>query len=120
MKDDADLEEYARHSRRMRELVKEIPGFISIKGFIAEDGEEISIARFKSETYANLVLEGASTIDQAKRKGIYRKINEILLDEAFSLSVAPRIDLFLLSGRTKSVRFSVDNMPYLGEAWQTA
>ncbi len=49
MRDDADLEEYARHSRRMNELVKQIPGFISIKGFVGENGEEISIARFESD-----------------------------------------------------------------------
>ena len=49
MRDDADLEEYARHQQRMRELVQEIPGFISIKGFVGEDGEEISIARFESD-----------------------------------------------------------------------
>jgi len=49
MRDDADLEEYARHQQRMRELVQETPGFISIKGFVGEDGEEISIARFESD-----------------------------------------------------------------------
>ena len=50
MRADADLEDYARHSQRMRELVRQIPGFISIKGFVGEDGEEISIARFDSES----------------------------------------------------------------------
>jgi heme-degrading monooxygenase HmoA len=54
MRDDVDLEEYARHSRRMRELVREIPGFISIKGFVGEDGEEISIARFESDEAVKL------------------------------------------------------------------
>jgi heme-degrading monooxygenase HmoA len=49
MRDDADLDEYARHSRLMNELVKQIPGFISIKGFVGEDGEQISIARFESD-----------------------------------------------------------------------
>jgi heme-degrading monooxygenase HmoA len=33
----------------MHELVETIPGFISIKGFTAEDGEEIDIVRFESE-----------------------------------------------------------------------
>jgi heme-degrading monooxygenase HmoA len=49
MREDADLDEYGRHQRRMRELVQESPGFISIKGFVGEDGEEISIARFESD-----------------------------------------------------------------------
>src|ERR1700693_2471561 len=54
MRDDADLDEYARHQRRMRELVQEIPGFISIKGFVGDDGEEISIARFESDAAVKL------------------------------------------------------------------
>jgi len=49
MRSDADLDEYSRRSKRMNELVREIPGFISIKGFLADDGEEVSIARFESE-----------------------------------------------------------------------
>ena len=45
----ADAKEYERTSRRMREIVGEIPGFISIKGYTAEDGEEIDIVRFTNE-----------------------------------------------------------------------
>lgn len=50
LRDGADTAEYKRASRRMNELVKEIPGFISIKGFTSEDGEEIDIVRFQNET----------------------------------------------------------------------
>ena len=49
MRDDVNLDEYRQRSRRMNELVKQIPGFISIKGFVAEDGDEVSIARFENE-----------------------------------------------------------------------
>ena len=45
----ADKEEYAKTSRRMHELVETIPGFISIKGYMGEDGDEIDIVRFKTE-----------------------------------------------------------------------
>ena len=45
----ADEAEYGRTSRRMHELVEAIPGFISIKGYRSEDGEEIDIVRFKDE-----------------------------------------------------------------------
>jgi heme-degrading monooxygenase HmoA len=48
MRDDADLDDYSRRSRRMNDLVRQIPGFISIKGFVADDGDEVSIARFES------------------------------------------------------------------------
>jgi len=49
VRDGADTAEHNRASRRMHELVKEIPGFISIKGFTSEDGEEIDIVRFENE-----------------------------------------------------------------------
>ena len=50
VRDGADKAEYERASCRMHELVKGIPGFISIKGFTSQDGEEINIVRFKNET----------------------------------------------------------------------
>ena len=46
---DADLDEYSRRSERMNELVKQIPGFISSKGFVADDGDAVIIVRFESE-----------------------------------------------------------------------
>lgn len=49
MRDDANLDEYRERSRRMNDLVRKIPGFISIKGFVGEDGDEVSIARFEDE-----------------------------------------------------------------------
>ena len=49
MRDDADLDDYKATSKQMLELARQIPGFISIKGFVAEDGEAIAIARFASE-----------------------------------------------------------------------
>jgi heme-degrading monooxygenase HmoA len=47
--DDIDLEEYAARNERMYELVQQIPGFIDIKGYVSDDGERISIARFETE-----------------------------------------------------------------------
>jgi heme-degrading monooxygenase HmoA len=49
LREGANAKEYERTSRRMREIVGEIPGFISIKGYTAEDGEEIDIVRFSDE-----------------------------------------------------------------------
>lgn len=49
MRTGADLDDYGRRSKRMNQLVKQIPGFISIKGFLGDDGDEVSIARFESE-----------------------------------------------------------------------
>jgi heme-degrading monooxygenase HmoA len=49
LREDADLADYEARSERLDVLVRQIPGFISVKSFIAADGEKISIARFASE-----------------------------------------------------------------------
>ena len=46
---DADLDEYARRSRRMHELVQQHPGFISIESFETPDGEEVSLELFEDD-----------------------------------------------------------------------
>jgi len=43
------LEEYGPMARRMSELAKGIAGYISHKGFVAEDGERVTIVEFESE-----------------------------------------------------------------------
>ena len=49
LREGADSEAYAKTSRRMHELVEQIPGFISIKAYTGEDGEEIDLVRFANE-----------------------------------------------------------------------
>jgi heme-degrading monooxygenase HmoA len=45
----ADVDEHNRLGERMYGLVTQIPGFLSLKSFKAEDGEQITIFRFASE-----------------------------------------------------------------------
>lgn len=49
LREDADLEDYRMTAKRMHELVRQVPGFISAKRFVAEDGEPVVIVRFESE-----------------------------------------------------------------------
>ena len=42
-------EEYAALSGRMRELAEGMPGFLGIKSYVADDGENVSISRFESD-----------------------------------------------------------------------
>jgi heme-degrading monooxygenase HmoA len=46
---DGDVEEYAKRSKRMHELVQQHPGFISIESFETPDGEEVSLELFESD-----------------------------------------------------------------------
>lgn len=41
--------EYLPMAKRMSELAKAIPGYISHKGFVAEDGERLTFVEFESE-----------------------------------------------------------------------
>jgi len=42
-------EEYGPMAKRMSELVQSIAGYVSHKGFVAEDGERVTIVEFESE-----------------------------------------------------------------------
>jgi heme-degrading monooxygenase HmoA len=42
-------EEYLALAERMNELAKEMPGYISHKGFFTDDGERVTIVEFESE-----------------------------------------------------------------------
>lgn len=42
-------DEYGAMAKRMSELARSIPGYISHKGFVAEDGERVTIVEFESE-----------------------------------------------------------------------
>ena len=41
--------EYLPMAKRMSELAKAMPGYISHKGFVAEDGERLTFVEFESE-----------------------------------------------------------------------
>jgi heme-degrading monooxygenase HmoA len=42
-------EEYGQVAQQMSELACELPGYISHKGFVAEDGERVTIVEFENE-----------------------------------------------------------------------
>ncbi len=44
--------DYGRVAGRMEALAARAPGFVSIKGFAAEDGERVSIVEFESADHA--------------------------------------------------------------------
>jgi heme-degrading monooxygenase HmoA len=42
-------DEYGLMAKRMSELARAVPGYISHKGFVADDGERVTIVEFESE-----------------------------------------------------------------------
>jgi heme-degrading monooxygenase HmoA len=62
------LEEYQRWSARMGTLAAEIPGYRSHKGFVASDGERVTIVEFTSEAGLRAWATHPEHVE-AKRKG---------------------------------------------------
>lgn len=62
-------EEYGPMARRMSELARAVPGYIAHKGFVAEDGERVTIVEFESEE-AMRAWQVHPEHSQAKRRGI--------------------------------------------------
>ena len=61
-------EEYGELSARMSALAREMPGHISHKGFVAEDGEKVTIVEFESEEALRAWSVHAEHVE-AKKKG---------------------------------------------------
>jgi len=61
-------EEYAGWSARMSELVPKMPGYISHKRFVADDGEQVTVVEFESEEAQRAWSIHPEHV-QAKKKG---------------------------------------------------
>ena len=68
LRDGVDAGAYRKTSRRMHELVEQIPGFISIKAYTGEDGEEIDLVRFANEDALKAWKEQPEHLE-AQRRG---------------------------------------------------
>jgi len=65
---DVDAPAYEQLNARMEALVKDIPGFLSAKGYRSDDGDEISIIRFESAEALRLWREQPEH-REAQRRG---------------------------------------------------
>ncbi len=62
-------EEYGPMAKHMSELARTIPGYISHKGFVAEDGERVTIVEFETEEALRVWRTHPEHV-KAKRHGI--------------------------------------------------
>lgn len=49
LRPDASMDEHDRLAERMYGIVSQMPGFLSVKSFKSDDGEELTVFRFSSE-----------------------------------------------------------------------
>jgi heme-degrading monooxygenase HmoA len=61
-------DEYVRLAARMGELARQVPGYVSHKCFIADDGERVMIVEFESERAQRIWSERREHME-AKHKG---------------------------------------------------
>jgi ABC-type transport system substrate-binding protein len=73
---------------------------------------------WRSETYEQLLRQGASTFDRTQRKAIYRKVQETLLEESFEIIVARRYTAYgIRTDKLHDFRFGIDGDWYLHRSW---
>jgi heme-degrading monooxygenase HmoA len=89
-------EEYAVWAARMSELAREVPGYVSHKGFAAADGERVTIVEFESEQGLQAWARHPEHVEAKKlgRRAFFEsyrvQVCSVLRDTAFS-SPSPRL-----------------------------
>jgi len=72
---------------------------------------------FEGAEYEQLRRDVQSTMDPEKRKAIFRKLQELVLDECFTIPVASQPMPFILASHVRNFRRSVMNQPFAGDIW---
>ncbi|MBI4279839.1 MAG: hypothetical protein HY660_15420 [Armatimonadetes bacterium] len=72
-----------------------------------------NITLFRSDRYTELVDRGATTLDRRARAAIYRDIAQMLLDEAFVLTIAPFHTVFAHAPEVEGLDTNLEGMPIL-------
>ncbi|MDA8218325.1 MAG: hypothetical protein M0Z94_11980, partial [Dehalococcoidales bacterium] len=80
-------------------------------------GKEGSYTNFNSPEYDQLRNEMQTTLDQEKRKAAARKLQELLLDECFTIPIAESPLPWAFDKAIKDFSVTMDNSPYLGNMW---
>ena len=72
---------------------------------------------FESAEWERWQKELTSTLDMDRRKAAARKLQEIALDECFTLPIAPALRVFGYASYVKGFTYDPDNSPRIGEVW---
>jgi heme-degrading monooxygenase HmoA len=67
LRHDASIDEHDRLGERMYGIVSQLPGFLSVKSFKSDDGEELTVFRFSSEDALETWRTDPEHVDAMKR-----------------------------------------------------
>jgi heme-degrading monooxygenase HmoA len=95
LREGVDPDQYGAHADRIQELAEKMPGFVSSKNFVADDGERLSVIEFRSaeELWAWRVQTDHAAAQQRGRNEYYSEyslqICEQVRESRFKLSNEP-------------------------------
>ncbi|MFN8525795.1 MAG: ABC transporter substrate-binding protein [Chloroflexota bacterium] len=67
--------------------------------------------------YAAMIQKAGSLVDREQRKAEYRKIQEYVLDQSFTIPVCEQPRAFAWRAHVKNFAVTLDNVPYVSEIW---
>ena len=74
-------------------------------------------SHYESAEYEKIRDELQSTTDPEKRKVTARKIQDMMLDESFTIVVAPQPTAWVWRTYVKDLRYDLENSPFVHELW---
>jgi ABC-type transport system substrate-binding protein len=74
-------------------------------------------SHYYNEEYERLINEAATTMDPDERRSLYHQLNRIILDDLFILTIAELPTPWAAQEYVKDVRWTVDGIMLLEEAW---
>lgn len=78
---------------------------------------ETNPTKFDSDTYRELVEQGATTIDPAERREIYHAVTELIQDESFTIPIAQQPRTWAWLPEVRDFAYTLDNMPLWHAVW---
>jgi peptide/nickel transport system substrate-binding protein len=79
--------------------------------------QEAGWTHFESATYEKLRQDLQSTLDRQKRQAICRQIQELVLDECFTIPVAPTQRPWAYASYVKDFSYTLDDSPNVASIW---
>ncbi|MCC6173961.1 MAG: ABC transporter substrate-binding protein [Chloroflexi bacterium] len=70
-----------------------------------------NFAGYESPEYTRLVDEAGSTLDAERRRALYKQLCDLIVDEAFMITVSPSIEQFGSRPQIQGLTFNLEGLP---------